>query len=141
MDIQDRIDEFGRLWPDRPTERWIRAIGEEAGEVIGAFNKWDDGYTHKPKTREDVLEEMAQLTGCVFFTAYRLGVPFADFLTMTDDFLAAKARQIREIRGMQMDHATTNKYCPDCKKITRHFMGESAKGKTFIECEECGRGK
>lgn len=74
------------------------AIAEEAGEVIGAFNKWHNGYKTTPKTREDVLEEMSQLTACLFLTASRLQVNPAELLDMTGGFMAAKGQQIRKIR-------------------------------------------
>ena len=96
--IEDRMIEFGELWPDRPTERWVRAIAEEAGEVVGAYNKWQDDNKVVPKNRDDVLEEMSQLMGCVYCTAVKLGVSYHEFLDMVDGFLVRKAAQIRLIR-------------------------------------------
>ena len=100
--IMDGLDagiaDWEEIWSGHSLERWMLVIAEEAGEVIGAFNKWHNGY--KMKTREDVLEEMSQLTGCLFLTAYELQVSPAELLDMTGDFMAAKATEIRKIRGL-----------------------------------------
>lgn len=98
-DIEARIQEFGGLWFERPAERWIRAIAEEAGEVVGAFNKWQDGNKRKPKCRADVIEEMAQLMGCVYYTAHKLGVPYSELLEQVDGFMAAKVKEIQALRA------------------------------------------
>lgn len=98
-DIEARIASFGDLWPQRSPERWIRAVAEEAGEVVGAFNKWHDGNKIKPKNREDVLEELAQLMGVVYMTAHQLGLSYQEFLESVDGFLAAKEDQIRRVRA------------------------------------------
>lgn len=97
-DLESGIAQFGEIWPDHDLGRWMLAIAEEAGEVIGAFNKWHSGYRTTPKTREDVLEEMCQLIACLLTTGDRLGVPPAEMLDMTGDFFLRKTRQIRKIR-------------------------------------------
>ncbi len=94
------IADWEEIWSNHSIERWMLAIAEESGEVIGAFNKWHNGYKTTPKTREDLLEEMSQLTACLFLTAYKLQVSPAELLGMTGDFMAAKAAQIREIRRL-----------------------------------------
>ena len=73
-DLESGIAGFNELWPQHDLQRWMLAIAEESGEVIGAFNKWHNGYTYNPKTQEDVLEEMTQLTACILATADKLGV-------------------------------------------------------------------
>ena len=99
MNLEVRVKEFRDMFDHRDTERWIRAIAEEAGEVAGAFNKWQDGNTVKPRTREDVLEEMSQLLACVLCTADKLGMPVPEFMETVDHFLQVKAEQIRKIRA------------------------------------------
>lgn len=90
------IAEWEELWPQHDTARWMLAIAEEAGEVVGAYNKWHGGYS--PKTREDVLEEMSQLAACLFAAAACLETPPAGLLRRTCRFMAAKAGEVREIR-------------------------------------------
>ena len=97
-DMDKYIRELTGLWPGRDTERWIRAIGEEAGEIIGAYNKWTDGNKTKPKNVGDVLEEMAQTLGCIFATALQLGTGPLELLDDMNYFLEKKAAQIKKNR-------------------------------------------
>jgi NTP pyrophosphatase (non-canonical NTP hydrolase) len=97
-DLEDGIVAWEELWGEHSLERWMLAIAEEAGEVIGAFNKWHNGYRTKPKTRDDVLEEMSQLMCCLLLTASRLEVFPGEMLALTADFFQDKAQQIRTIR-------------------------------------------
>lgn len=79
---------------DNPMERYVRAIAEEAGEVVGAFNKMTDGRTDKPKSREDVIHEMAQLIACCFLLSNKLGFDPFRLLLRADKFLVDKAHKI-----------------------------------------------
>lgn len=72
------------------TDRYIRGIAEESGEVIGAYNKWMDGRTDKPKTREDVLEELSQLVGCCLLLSFELGLMPSKLLDQTREFIATR---------------------------------------------------
>ena len=73
-----------------PAERYVRAIAEEAGEVAGAYNKWQDGRTDKPKTPDDIAHEMAQVIGCCFLLALQLGYTPEELLARADRFLTGK---------------------------------------------------
>lgn len=96
LNLDEIIAEFNEAtaWPQED-ERWFRAIAEEAGEVVGAYNKWTDRKVSKPKTRGDVFEEMTQLMGCIFAAASRLGYSSDDLLKATEEFMAAKAAWLR----------------------------------------------
>ena len=83
---------------NEPTERFVRGIAEEAGEVVGAFNKWDDKRTDKPMTRNDILHEMSQLYGCILLVALHLGFNTADLYEKTLTFARDKAENIGEER-------------------------------------------
>jgi len=104
-DIEARLDETDQLWPGRGPERWVRAVAEEAGEVVGAFNKWHDGYLAKPRTKEDVLAEMAQLQACLLILARKLGTSADELLAMTDEFLAVKTEEVLEARRKHAEKA------------------------------------
>ena len=81
MDLEKRIARLDDTLSNHPTERWFRAIAEEAGEVVGAYNKMEYGPGHhKFKSPQDLLEEMGQLVGCV--------------LEAADEFMDSKAREI-----------------------------------------------
>lgn len=97
-DIHAELRKFSDLFPDDNLEVWIRSLAEEAGEVVGAFNKWHDGRKTKPGTLEDVVEELVQLQAVVMLVAANLGV---HQVRLTDDaarFLAAKRQEILAVR-------------------------------------------
>lgn len=99
-DIEEHAADLDALFAARTTERWFRAISEEAGEVVGAFNKWEDGNTLKPKGPADILEESGQLLGCLVAAMGRLGFSFEDLLSETDRFLVTKKAVIEKRRGL-----------------------------------------
>lgn len=101
MSLKDAVCRFTNLFPQREPERWMLHIAEEAGEVVGAFNKWHYAHKTKVRTRDDVLEELAQLHGVVLCVADELGVPHDEFLKMTEDFLISKREQILAVRAGQ----------------------------------------
>jgi hypothetical protein len=101
--IEEHTADLDALFAARTTERWFRAISEEAGEVVGAFNKWQDGNTLKPRGPADVLEESGQLLGCLVAAMGRLGFSFGDLLGETDRFLVAKAAAIEKRRAAHGD--------------------------------------
>lgn len=95
MDLEKRIARLDDTLSNHPTERWFRAIAEEAGEVVGAYNKMEYGPGHhKFKSPQDLLEEMGQLVGCVLVAARRIGFFSADVLEAADEFMDSKAREI-----------------------------------------------
>lgn len=55
-------------------QRFFLGIGEESGEVQGAFNKYNSGRADKSKDVDDIIEEMAQLIACTLVAASALGV-------------------------------------------------------------------
>lgn len=73
-----------------PVNRYARAVAEEGGEVLGAYNKMDDGRTDKPKDPGDIMHEMAQVIGCCFLLALNLGFTPEQLLQRTDRFLTEK---------------------------------------------------
>jgi phosphoribosyl-ATP pyrophosphohydrolase len=98
MNLDQLAGELDDVIPERGTGRWFRAVAEEAGEVVGAYNKMD--YTGaKRRTREDVLEESGQLLGCMIVCLQRLGFSWDDLEASAGEFMINKAAQIRaEIR-------------------------------------------
>jgi phosphoribosyl-ATP pyrophosphohydrolase len=82
---------------EQPIERYVRAVAEEAGEVVGAFNKWTDGRTDKEKGPKDIIQEMAQLIGCCFLVMRKLGFYPTDLLKDVNSFMAEKAQGIQRI--------------------------------------------
>ncbi len=98
-DLETVIREWLELFPGDDIERWVRAVAEESGEFVGAFNKWHDGNRLKSKTRDDVVEELAQLLGCVFVVAAKLDLGCEEVVGLAAEFLSGKAAQIRELRG------------------------------------------
>lgn len=98
MSLEQAMKELAEADPERVPERWIRAIAEEAGEVVGAYNKWADGNTVKPKTQANVIEEMVQLYAVVLMTASALGVHPDRMECEAEAFLMKKAEQIRNLR-------------------------------------------
>ena len=80
------------------TERWVRYVAEEAGEVVGAFNKWERKSASKPRTPEDILGESAQLFGNLLIVMRRLGFSSDDLFKAADFYMTSKAREIREAR-------------------------------------------
>lgn len=101
--LEVRIAELDGLWPQHSLERWFLAIAEEAGEAVGAFNKWHNGYKTKPRTKEDVIEEMSQLMACVLAAAGRLGYSPGNMMEQIDLFIGKKIAQIEEIRRQWPD--------------------------------------
>lgn len=99
MSLDEAMKGFCELFPDRDTERWIRAVAEEAGEVVGAFNKWHDGNKIKPKSLADVVEEMVQLYSVLLLAASKLGVHHQRMEMEAEAFLNHKAEQIMKIRA------------------------------------------
>lgn len=74
--------------------RIVAMTTEEAGEVQGAFNKWQDGNTRKPKDAADVLEETVQLLACCLILGHHWGVDSEEMLRRADQFLAGKAEEL-----------------------------------------------
>lgn len=98
MSLQESVDDLYELFRNRSEWRFIAMLTEEAGEVQGAYNKMVDGNIRKPKTREDVVEELAQLTGCCFLAAKNLGLKTDEILSQADFFLQGKKKQIIDDR-------------------------------------------
>lgn len=93
MNLDVHAMKLDNVIPDRGTGRWFLALAEEAGEVVGAFNKMD--YTgSKHRTEADVLEEMGQLLGCMIVCAQRIGFSWEDLQKATGEFLQGKAGEI-----------------------------------------------
>lgn len=59
---------------DKRDWRIVAMLTEEAGEVQGAFNKWQSGHRKKPKTKQDVIEELIQLTACCYLAALHFAI-------------------------------------------------------------------
>jgi len=95
MTLRDAIDEFKDARGPIPSWRIIGMLTEEAGEVQGAFNKWMDGNKGKPKTRDDVIEELVQLTGNCFLAADYYGLTIESIMLEAACFFREKAAQIR----------------------------------------------
>jgi hypothetical protein len=91
---QDLVRALSAVFNDSTVERFFLGIGEEAGEVQGAYNKWCEKRTDKPHTVENVLEEMGQLVGCVFLAAYRIGYTDREILALCDEWLVTKRQEI-----------------------------------------------
>ena len=75
-----------------PVNRYARAVAEEGGEVLGAYNKWQDKRTDKPKGPDDIMHEMAQVIGCCFLVALHLGCTPEELLERTHRFMEDKRR-------------------------------------------------
>jgi phosphoribosyl-ATP pyrophosphohydrolase len=97
--VEEHVADCDSLLHDRTAERWFRAVSEEAGEVVGAFNKWQDGNTRKPKGPADILEESGQLLMCLVASLGRIGYSLHDLLEETDRFAVVKAKAFREKGG------------------------------------------
>jgi hypothetical protein len=95
MGLQDAVNEFYDIREPMPQWRIISMLTEEAGEVQGAFNKWQDGNKRKPKAEKDVIEELVQLTGCCFVAARNYGLNVEDLMLEATCFLREKVAQIR----------------------------------------------
>jgi NTP pyrophosphatase (non-canonical NTP hydrolase) len=72
------------------TERWARAVAEEAGEVVGAFNKLTDRRVDKLKRKVDVENEIAQTIACALALAHEMGFSPVIVLNDTIEFMKAK---------------------------------------------------
>jgi hypothetical protein len=107
--------------PGDPLERYIRAISEEAGEVSGAYNKWTDRRTDKPKGPDDVMHEMAQTIGCCFLAALHLGHDPAELLERTHRFMRDKAAGL----GTEAYTVTCCAHEPESREIALAPEGES----------------
>lgn len=70
--INDLLDGF--ISHGATMQRLFLGIGEESGEVQGAFNKYNSGRADKSKDVDDIIEEMAQLIACTLVAASALGV-------------------------------------------------------------------
>jgi NTP pyrophosphatase (non-canonical NTP hydrolase) len=99
--LEQAVKDLASVFPERNTERWIRAVAEEAGEVVGAYNKLTDGNKVKPKTVSDVIEELVQLYAVILMTADALGVHPDRMEVEAETFLMRKAEQIRDTRLKQ----------------------------------------
>lgn len=95
MSLQDAVEDF--LAARGPLSAWrvISMLTEEAGEVQGAFNKWQDGNKRKPKTEADVVEELVQLAGCCFIAGQYYGFDVEELEAKATSFLREKITQIR----------------------------------------------
>jgi hypothetical protein len=96
MSVEEHVADCDSLLHNRPAERWFRAVAEEAGEVMGAFNKWQDGNVRKPKGPADILEESGQLLACLIASLGRIGYSLHDLLEETDRFVVGKTAMFRE---------------------------------------------
>lgn len=74
-------------------ERYLRGVAEEAGEVMGAYNKMVDGREDKPKDTEDILQEMAQLITCCLLAARKFDYGTYKVMTAVSEFVTDKARE------------------------------------------------
>ncbi len=96
MNLEVHAKELDEAVGEWNPERWFRAVAEEAGETIGAFNKLERGGTSiKQRTPEDVLGEAAQLVGDLFVAMMKLGFPPDAVLQAADEFMVSKAAEIR----------------------------------------------
>lgn len=89
------------LYPvlDHHDWRIIGAITEEAGEIQGAFNKWQGDTASKIKTKEDVIEETVQCMACCIILLYHYKITSGEAYSKVIDFMYSKAAQIRTIRS------------------------------------------
>ena len=94
MSLQDAVNEFLDIRHPIPEWRVISMLTEEAGEVQGAFNKWQDGNKRKPRNEADVIEELVQLTGCCFVAAKYYDIPVENLIHSAEVFLHEKITQI-----------------------------------------------
>lgn len=95
MSLQDAVEEFWEIRGDTKEWRVIAMLTEEAGEVQGAFNKWQDGNKSKPRSEADVIEELVQLTGCCFLAGQYYGIDVEELAANATGFLNEKIKQIR----------------------------------------------
>lgn len=96
--LQASIGDLANTFANSSEERLMLGIAEEAGEVTGTYNKMCDRRTDKPKTMTNVIEEMAQLIGCVFLAADRFGYSYYEVLTETNKWLIRKRQEIEATR-------------------------------------------
>lgn len=95
MSLQDAVNEFIEARDPIPAWRVISMLTEEAGEVQGAFNKWQDGNKRKPRDQTDVYEELVQLTGCCFVAAQCYGFDVDMLMREAACFLREKVAQVK----------------------------------------------
>lgn len=98
--LDDDVRALSAVMRHGGTERCVLGIAEEAGEVVGAYNKWAGRRVDKPKTTEDILTEMGQLIGMVYVTALRLGYGPVTVDAYTESFLKAKVLEIKGTAGL-----------------------------------------
>lgn len=96
MSLQEAVDNCYDAVGNRAAWRFISALTEEAGEVQGAFNKMMDGNKRKPKTENDVMEELIQLTANCFMTAKHYGFTVEEMLFYVDHFLGGKHKEFTD---------------------------------------------
>jgi len=94
MSLQESIDQFIEVRGYISKWRLIGSLTEEAGEVQGAFNKMMDGHRSKPKTIDDVIGELIQLTGNCFLVARHYGIDVETLLREAAKFLDDKRAMI-----------------------------------------------
>lgn len=93
-------DSMTELYPllNRAQWRIIGMITEEAGELQGAFNKWQDGlegFPHKnSKGYWDVLEELIQVIACGLLAAHHFGITEDELWAKVNYFYVQKRIQI-----------------------------------------------
>lgn len=97
MGLTEMVRRLIEAFPNN--EEWIyfMALGEEAGEVQGAYVKWITNRKDKPKYKDDVLKEMAQLVGCVLLAAETIDIDTECVMAMTAKWLERKRIQITSV--------------------------------------------
>lgn len=82
------------------SSRYVLAVAEEAGEVVGAFNKWSDGRIDKPATRENIIAEIAQLMTCCLLLSRRLGFSSENVFDEMASFINQKTENPRRTENL-----------------------------------------
>ena len=77
-------------YPDQPAWRFVTGVAEEAGEFVGAFNRFS-GTSRRTGTKDEMAKELAD----VVLTAYMA----ADVLGIDLDAVVAEKAEIMRNRG------------------------------------------
>lgn len=83
QEIAQRISENIRgagFDPDQDLTRQVLALAEEAGEFVGAYRRWQ-GLARRTGTRQEMLDELADVIITALVTCERLGEDISDVLS------------------------------------------------------------
>lgn len=110
------VAKIREVFHDQPAWRFVTGVAEEAGEFVGAFNKWS-GTSRQTGTQDEMAKELADVILTAYMAAEVLGINLDEWVQRKAAIMNErgwKTRDTVQCEDMQPCSNCEHKHCEWC---------------------------